>query len=251
MAEVVATTDTGIDTDTDVVLGGFDIEAGYGRHVIVHGVSIEVHRGEIVCIIGPNGSGKSTLIKALYGLVRPTAGRVVLLGADVTASSPQERLARGAAFVPQGRSVFPDMTVLENLELGAYLEPGRAPQAIERVFGTFPRLAERRRQKAGTMSGGEQRMLEIGRALMLDPQVMFLDEPSAGLSPALAKVAFETVIALNEKHGVTVLMIEQNAREGLRLAHRGYVLESGRLRFSDTASGLLENPAVRRLYLGG
>lgn len=236
---------------TEAVLGGFDLQAGYDRHVIVHGVSIEVHRGEIVCIIGPNGSGKSTLLKALYGFLRPMAGRVLLLGEDVTALSPQERLAMGAAYVPQGRSVFPLMTVLENLELGAYLQPRRAHEACERVFTIFPRLAERRRQQAGTMSGGEQRMLEIGRALMLDPQMLLLDEPSAGLSPAFAKIAFETVQRLNEDHGLTVLMIEQSAREGLQLADRGYVLESGKLRFSDTGQRLLENAAVRRLYLGG
>lgn len=236
---------------TEAVLGGFDLQAGYDRHVIVHGVSIEVHRGEIVCIIGPNGSGKSTLLKALYGFLRPMAGRVLLLGEDVTALSPQEHLAMGAAYVPQGRSVFPLMSVLENLELGAYLQPRRAQEAVERVFTIFPRLAERRRQQAGTMSGGEQRMLEIGRALMLDPQMLLLDEPSAGLSPAFAKTAFETVRRLNEEHGLTVLMIEQNAREGLQLADRGYVLESGKLRFSDTGQRLLENAAVRRLYLGG
>lgn len=235
----------------ETVLGGFDLQAGYDRHVIVHGVSIEVRRGEIVCIIGPNGSGKSTLLKALYGFLRPMAGRVLLLGEDVTALSPQERLAMGAAYVPQGRSVFPLMTVLENLELGAFLQPRRAQEAVERVFTIFPRLAERRRQQAGTMSGGEQRMLEIGRALMLDPQMLLLDEPSAGLSPAFAKTTFETVQRLNEDHGVTVLMIEQNAREGLQLADRGYVLESGKLRFSDTGQRLLENAAVRRLYLGG
>lgn len=236
---------------TEAVLGGSDIQAGYERHVIVHGVSIEVQRREIVCIIGPNGSGKSTLLKALYGFLRPMAGRVMLLGEDVTTRSPQERLAMGAAYVPQGRSVFPQMTVLENLELGAYLQPRRAAEAIERVFSIFPRLAERRRQQAGTMSGGEQRMLEIGRALMLDPQMLFLDEPSAGLSPAFAKVAFETVQRLNEDHRLTVLMIEQNAREGLQLADRGYVLENGKLRFGDTGQRLLENAAVRRLYLGG
>jgi ABC-type branched-subunit amino acid transport system ATPase component len=236
---------------SEAVLGGFDLQAGYDRHVIVHGVSIEVHRGEIVCIIGPNGSGKSTLLKALYGFLRPMAGRVLLLGEDVTTLSPQERLAMGAAYVPQGRSVFPFMTVLENLELGAYLQPGRTREAVDRVFTIFPRLAERQRQQAGTMSGGEQRMLEIGRALMLDPQMLLLDEPSAGLSPAFAKTAFETVRRLNEDHGLTVLMIEQNAREGLQLADRGYVLESGNLRFSDTGQRLLENAAVRRLYLGG
>lgn len=248
-AELLA--DPGADLTTEAMLGGFDLRAGYDRHVIVHEVSIEVLRGEIVCIIGPNGSGKSTLLKALYGFLRPMAGRVLFLGEDITGLSPQARLAMGIAFVPQGRSVFPLMSVQENLELGAYLQPERAREAVDRVFAIFPRLAERRRQQAGTMSGGEQRMLEIGRALMLDPQMMLLDEPSAGLSPAFAKTAFEIVGKLNEEHGLTVLMIEQNARDGLQLADRGYVLESGKLRFSDTGQRLLDNAAVRRLYLGG
>jgi ABC-type branched-subunit amino acid transport system ATPase component len=212
-----------------------------------------VKPGEIVCVIGPNGAGKSTVFKALYGFLRIRRGRVLFEDRDMTQIRPQDALRAGITIVPQLRSVFPQMTVMENLEMGMFLERDnkRVQGSIEYVFELFPRLAERAKQKAGTMSGGEQRMLEIGRALMWRPKLVLMDEPSAGLAPLITKLIFRQIHRLNKEIGLTVLMIEQNARQGLEISHRGYVLELGQNSYEGTGRELIENPEVRRALLGG
>ena len=231
-----------------------DLSAGYyaGNNVI-HDINLEVAPGEIVCVIGPNGAGKSTVFKAIYGLAEVRSGQVLCDGRDITDIAPQETLRTARmAMVPQLRSLFPQMTVFENLELGMYLERDkvRVRERIEYVYGLFPKLAERSRQAAGTMSGGEQRMLEIGRALMHEPRLVLMDEPSAGLAPIVTRQVFEAIRRLNREIGLTVLMIEQNARQGLEASHRGYVLELGRNRYQGPAEELLADPEVRRAFLG-
>lgn len=230
-----------------------NIYAGYLDFDILQGVSMHVNHGEIVCVIGPNGAGKSTVFKALYGFIDVRQGRVLFDGKEITDYRPQKMLQVGITMVPQLRSVFPQMTVLENLELGMFLERDRkrVQQRIEYIFDIFPRLAERAKQKAGTMSGGEQRMLEIGRALMWDPKLILMDEPSAGLAPVITKSIFEQVSRLNQELGLTFLMIEQNARRGLEVSNRGYVLELGQNSYQGTGQELLDNDEVRRAFLGG
>ncbi len=230
-----------------------DIYAGYQGFDILKGVSLHVNPGEIVCVIGPNGAGKSTVFKALYGFISIRQGRVRFEGQEVTDHTPQEMLRTGVTIVPQLRSVFPQMTVLENLELGMFLERDRdrIRERIEYIFGLFPRLAERAKQKAGTMSGGEQRMLEIGRALMWNPKLVLMDEPSAGLAPIITKAIFDQIQRLNQELGLTILMIEQNARRGLEVSHRGYVLELGQNSYTGTGQELIDNDEVRRAFLGG
>ncbi len=228
--------------------------AGYfAGHDIISDVNLEVAQGEIVCVIGPNGAGKSTVFKAIYGLARVSSGRILCDGRDITNIAPQDALrTAGIAIVPQLRSVFPQMTVHENLELGMYVERDRERirERIDYVYGLFPRLAERSRQAAGTMSGGEQRMLEIGRSLMHEPRVVLMDEPSAGLAPIVTRLVFDAIRRLNREIGLTVLMIEQNARQGLEASHRGYVLEMGRNTYQGPAPQLLADPRVRRSFLG-
>ena len=230
-----------------------DVYAGYQDFDILKGVSLVVHPGEIVCVIGPNGAGKSTVFKAIYGFVSVRLGTVHFDGQEITNARPQDVLSAGVSIVPQLRSVFPQMTVMENLEMGMYLEDdqARTRQRIQYIFELFPRLEERRSQMAGTMSGGEQRMLEIGRALMLEPKIVMMDEPSAGLSPLITRMIFENIRRLNDEIGLTVLMIEQNARQGLEASHRGYVLELGRNAYEGEAQALLYNRDVRRAFLGG
>ncbi len=230
-----------------------DIYAGYLDADILKGVSLEVRRSEIVCVIGPNGAGKSTVFKAIYGFISVRQGQVLFEGSDITRDRPQEMLHSGISIVPQLRSVFPQMTVYENLEMGMYLERDRKriKKRIQDIFDLFPRLAERSKQKAGTMSGGEQRMLEIGRSLMLEPRLLLMDEPSAGLAPLVTKMIFEQVLYLNQELGLTILMIEQNARQGLEFSHRGYVLELGRNSYQGAGQELIDNPEVRRAFLGG
>jgi len=228
------------------------ITAGYGSVDILHGVTLRVTSGEIVSIIGPNGAGKSTAFKAIVGFLRPRDGRVVFDGADITGLRPDLVLRRGLAYVPQGRIVFPQMTVLENLEMGAFIErdPRRVAAALEQVYGLFPILAERRRQKAGTMSGGEQQMVAIGRALMTTPKLIMLDEPSLGLSPKFVTLIFEKLVEMKGA-GYTLMLVEQNAVRALAIADRGYVLELGANRFEGEGRRLLADPEVKRLYLGG
>jgi ABC-type branched-subunit amino acid transport system ATPase component len=248
-------------TDDDIALSPPDetallrvrnITAGYGKITILHDVTIDVREGEIVCVIGPNGAGKSTAFKAVYGFVKPDSGHIYFGDNDITGLNPDQIIQYGITFVPQGRSTFPLMTVDENLELGMYLvrDKQRIREAKERIFDMFPRLRERKEQLAGTMSGGEQRMLEIGRALMLEPRMIMLDEPSAGLAPVISKQVFAMVRRMNEEFGITVFMVEQNARQGLEISHRGYVLEAGRNRFEGTGETLTNSKAVQRLYLG-
>ena len=229
-----------------------DVFAGYQDSDILKGVNLHVNPGEIVCVIGPNGAGKSTVFKVIYGFIKVSAGRVWFEGQDVTACRPQDMLKIGIAIVPQTSSVFPQMTVYENLELGMYLERDRKRmiRRIDEIFDLFPHLAERIRQKAGMLSGGERRTLEIGRALMLEPKLLLMDEPSAGLAPIITQVIFHNVLRMNRETGLTVLMIEQNARQGLQISNRGYVLELGENRYEGTGEELLHDPQVQRAYLG-
>jgi ABC-type branched-subunit amino acid transport system ATPase component len=231
-----------------------DIYSGYRSDFdILKGVSLHVKPGEIVCVIGPNGAGKSTVFKALYGFLKVNPGRVLFEDRDVTNIRPQDALKAGMTMVPQLRSVFPQMTVYENLELGMYLERDkkRIKRQIEYILTLFPRLAERAKQKVGTMSGGEQRMVEIGRALMWEPKLVLMDEPSAGLAPLITRQIFDSIARLNKDINLTVLMIEQNARQGLQISDRGYVLELGQNSYEGTGQELLDNVAVRRAFLGG
>ena len=232
-----------------------DIYAGYDpKQDVLQGVSLHVNEGEIVCVIGPNGAGKSTVFKAVYGMLGVRKGKVLCNGRDITNIRPQEALkVAGITIVPQLRSVFAQMTVHENLELGMYLskDKQKIAERIQYVYDLFPRLAERSKQHVGTMSGGEQRMLEIGRALMWEPRIVLMDEPSAGLAPIITKSIFRAITRLNKEIGLTVLMIEQNARQGLQASHRGYVIELGRQTYDGLADDLLENTDVRRAFLGG
>jgi ABC-type branched-subunit amino acid transport system ATPase component len=228
------------------------LTAGYGRIDILHEVSLTVGVHEIVSIIGPNGAGKSTAFKTIVGFLTPRAGRVLFNGEDITGTRPDLVLRRGLAYVPQGRIVFPQMTVLENLEMGAYTErdPKRVAAALDQVYRLFPILAERRRQAAGTMSGGEQQMVAIARALMTTPRLILLDEPSLGLSPKFVTLIFEKLVEMRQA-GYTLMLVEQNATRALAVADRGYVLELGRNRFEGAGRTLLADPEVKRLYLGG
>ena len=238
--------------DDSALLRVRNITAGYGKITILHGINIDIREGEIVCVIGPNGAGKSTAFKAVYGFVHVSDGNIFFGDDEITNNEPEQVIQHGITYVPQGRSTFPQMTVEENLELGMYLvrDKERIRRAKERIYDMFPRLAERKPQLAGTMSGGEQRMLEIGRALMMEPRMIMLDEPSAGLAPIISKQVFSMVKRLNEEFGITVFMVEQNARQGLEISHRGYVLEAGRNRFDGTGTALMASEAVQHLYLG-
>ena len=227
------------------------LRVSYGGINAVKGVDLDVQDGELVTLIGCNGAGKTTTLKALSGLVKPAAGRVRYKGGDITAQ-PSHRLVRqGMALVPEGRGVFGRLTVDENLAMGAYSRRDRAAIAAdrERVLGWFPRLAERHAQLAGTLSGGEQQMLAIGRALMSRPALLLLDEPSMGLAPLMVHRIFETIRAIAAE-GVTLLLVEQNAKLALEICHRGYVMESGTIVLADSARALLNNPQVRQAYLG-
>jgi ABC-type branched-subunit amino acid transport system ATPase component len=234
------------------LLAANTLRGGYGTIDILHGVSLEVRAGEIVSVIGPNGAGKSTAFKTIVGFLRPREGRVLFNGEDITGLRPDLVLRRGLAYVPQGRIVFPQMTVLENLEMGAYIERdgARIAAALERVYALFPILAERRRQNAGTMSGGEQQMVAIARALMTSPRLILLDEPSLGLSPKFVTLIFERLVEMRDA-GFTLMLVEQNATRALAIADRGYVLELGKNRFEGPGEQLLADPEVKRLYLGG
>jgi branched-chain amino acid transport system ATP-binding protein len=227
------------------------VDAFYGRIQALRGVSLDVRAGEIVALIGGNGAGKTTTLRTISGLVRAARGRVSFDGGDITHSIPDHIVRKGVVHVPEGRHIFPRMTVLENLELGAYARSDqRAVRAdMDDVFALFPRLAERRAQKGGTLSGGEQQMLAIGRALMARPKVLLLDEPSLGLSPILVETIFAVIADINQR-GVPILLIEQNARKALQVAARGYVIETGTIVKSGDASALLADDDVRKAYLG-
>ncbi|HSF05477.1 MAG TPA: ABC transporter ATP-binding protein [Methylomirabilota bacterium] len=229
-----------------------DVQAGYGSIQILHGVSLDVNEGEIVSVIGPNGAGKSTTFKVIMNLITFLGGAVVFDGRSLVGQRPDRVLGLGLGYVPQGRVVFNTMTVRENLEMGAYLQrdPAKIKAAMEYVFSLFPRLQERSRQLAGTMSGGEQQMLAMGRGLMMRPRMLMLDEPSLGLSPRFVDEVFDKTVEL-ARAGLTVMLVEQNAARALEISDRGYVLELGRNRFEGTGQALLDNPEVRRMYLGG
>ncbi len=223
----------------------------YGQMRILEGISLEVGDGELVCLLGGNASGKSTTLKTVLGIVRPRAGRVLLDGDDVTAMPVPARIARGLAIVPENRRLFGEMTVRENLELGAVLRRGESlDEDFERVHGLFPRLAERAEQLAGTLSGGEQQMVAMGRALMSRPRLLLMDEPSMGLSPALVQQNFRIIKEVHES-GVAVLMVEQNATMALAIADRGYVLSTGEIVLDGPAGDLLNHEELKRAYLGG
>ncbi len=227
-----------------------NLRGGYGRVEVLRGVSLHVDAGEIVALLGSNGAGKSTLNHVVCGLVPATAGRVSFDGADLTNRHARRIVEAGLIQVPEGRRVFPNLTVLENLELGAYARAReRRAQNLERVFDTFPRLRERRAQKAGTMSGGEQQMLAIGRGLMAEPRLLILDEPSLGLSPLLVEEMF-TLIGRLHAQGLSVLLVEQNVGQSLAIAQRAVVLENGEVRFTGTPQALLASPELKRAYLG-
>ncbi|HEV7393758.1 MAG TPA: ABC transporter ATP-binding protein [Burkholderiales bacterium] len=224
----------------------------YGKVEALKGVSLVVRKGELVTLIGANGAGKTTTLKAISGLLPPSAGRMLFEGEDITHASPRHILSRGIAHCPEGRHVFPDMTVQENLEMGCYLRSDTSAIAtdIARIFESFPVLAERRRQVAGTLSGGEQQMLAIGRALMSRPKLVLFDEPSLGLAPNIVERTFEIIRSIRAE-GTTVLMVEQNAYAALDMCDRGYLLESGTLTLEGTGRELIDNPHVRKAYLGG
>lgn len=226
-----------------------DIYSGYGETEILHGVSVEVATGEIATIIGPNGSGKSTLMKTIFGLLTPTRGKVTLEDEDITGLRPDRIVRKGMCYVPQSDNVFPSLTVLENLEMGAFIRDDDYSESLRDVFDRFPLLEERKSQRAGSLSGGEQQMLAMGKALMLNPKVLLLDEPSAGLAPRTVGEILQKILEIKESD-VAILMVEQNAKEGLKLSDRGYVLAMGEKRFEDAGQALLNNPDVGKLYLG-
>jgi branched-chain amino acid transport system ATP-binding protein len=226
-----------------------DVDTYYGEIHILQQLSLEVREGELVCLLGGNASGKSTTLKTILGIVRPRRGSVELEGEDVTSRPTSYRIARGLAIVPENRRLFAPMTVYENLEMGAYLRKDGFDEALERVFGLFPVLKDRRKQLAGTLSGGEQQMVAMGRALMSQPRLLLMDEPSMGLAPILVERNFEIIEQVHEA-GVAVLVVEQNANVSLSIADRGYVLQTGRIVLADTAHRLLANEELKKAYLG-
>jgi branched-chain amino acid transport system ATP-binding protein len=229
-----------------------DLHVQYGRLRVLHGISLSVPRGKIISVVGANAAGKSTLVNAISGLVAPASGTILLDGADITRLAAYARVEIGLVQVPEGRKLFPAMTVEENLLVAAVTaraKPGRA-ESVARVFQLFPRLQERRRQMAGTLSGGEQKMLAIGRGLMSRPEVLILDEPSIGLAPRLVGEILRTVRELNRSAGLTILLIEQNVRQSLAMSDFGYVLENGRIALADTGAALLANEHTKKAYIG-
>jgi branched-chain amino acid transport system ATP-binding protein len=227
-----------------------DIHTFYGNIEALKGISLEVEEGEIVTLIGSNGAGKSTTLRSISGLTPPREGSIRLMDQEIGETPPQEIVRMGVSHAPEGRRCFARMSVRENLELGAYLRrDSRIQEDLDRVYELFPRLKEREKQKAGTMSGGEQQMLAIGRAMMADPRVLLLDEPGMGLAPILVERIYESIAEIN-KQGTTILLVEQNANFALEVSNRGYVLETGTIALSDKSSALRENPDVQKAYLG-
>ena len=231
-------------------LAGEGMTGGYGGADIIRKCTIEAEQGEVAVIVGPNGAGKSTAMKAIFGMVMLREGAVRLDGEDITRLSPQERVRKGMGFVPQERNVFTTMSVEENLEMGAYIRQDGAADAMARVFDLFPILKERRRQLAGELSGGQRQQVAIGRALMTEPRLLMLDEPTAGVSPVVMDDLFDRILEIRAT-GIAILMVEQNAAQALTIADRGYVLVTGENRYTDTGAALLADPEVRRSFLGG
>ena len=231
-------------------LAGEMMTGGYGGADILHECSIGVDRGEIAVVVGPNGAGKSTAMKAVFGMLDMRAGRVTLGGEDISSLKPQERVLRGMGFVPQNQNVFTSMTVEENLEMGAFIRRDEIYQTMQQVYALFPVLHEKRQQPAGELSGGQRQQVAVGRALMTQPQVLMLDEPTAGVSPIVMDELFDRIIEV-AKTGIAVLMVEQNARQALEIADHGFVLVQGRNAYTDSGAALLANPEVRKAFLGG
>ncbi|MBP7242983.1 ABC transporter ATP-binding protein [Amaricoccus sp.] len=229
---------------------GESMTGGYGGADILHGCTIAVEKGEIAVIVGPNGAGKSTAMKAVFGMLHLRDGHVRLDGDDITALSPQQRVRSGMGFVPQTSNVFVNLTVQENLEMGAYIRDDDFMATMEIIFDLFPILRQKRRQPAGELSGGQRQQVAVGRALMTQPKVLMLDEPTAGVSPIVMDELFDKIIEI-ARTGISILMVEQNARQALAIADKGYVLVQGRNRFTDTGAALLADPEVRRTFLGG
>lgn len=231
-----------------------EVEASYQKGIkILQSISLDVSRRDIICLIGPNGAGKSTVLKAIMGLVNVGEGQITLNGEDITNSKANQTMRRGISYVPQGRTVFPEMTVWENLRMGGFIlkDKNKVEGRIEQVYEMFPVLKHSHNRKAYTLSGGEQQMLEMGRVLILDPKYMLVDEPSLGLAPKIRKMIFEKIKALNQEKMIGILMVEQNAVQGLEVADFGYVLDMGRIRFRGSGVELLEDKRIRQLYLGG
>ena len=232
------------------LLSARDMSGGYGGVDILSSCSIEVDRGEVTVIVGPNGAGKSTAMKAILGLVQLRTGSVLLDGADIGALAPEARVRRGMAFVPQTENVFPSLTVEENLEMGAYLRRDDISAGVEQVFALFPVLKEKRRQAAGELSGGQRQQLAVARAMMAEPNLLMLDEPTAGVSPLVMDELFDRILEIKQT-GIGILMVEQNARQALEIADTGYVLVNGENRFTDSGAALLADAEVRRTFIGG
>lgn len=234
---------------SNVLLSVKDLKVNYGGIEAVKGISFDVEEGQIVTLIGANGAGKSSTLRAIAGLVKPQGGSITYQGEEITAMDPTDIVTRGITLVPEGRRIFPDLTVKENLKLGAYIRKDDLTEDLNWVYELFPRLKEREWQAGGTLSGGEQQMLAVGRALMSRPKIMMMDEPSLGLAPLVVKGIFDIIKEVN-KRGVTVLLIEQNANMALKTAHMGYVLETGRITLSGSGEALLNNESVKAAYLG-
>ena len=234
----------------DPFLIGEAMTGGYGTVDILHSCTIAVNKGEIAVIVGPNGAGKSTAMKAVFGMLNLRGGRVLLEGEDITKLSPQARVAKGMAFVPQTSNIFTSMTVEENLEMGAFLRRDDIRNTMDQIYTLFPILKAKRYQAAGELSGGQRQQVAVGRALMTQPKVLMLDEPTAGVSPIVMDELFDRIIEV-ARTGISILMVEQNARQALDIAHSGYVLVQGANRFTDTGQALLADPEVRRSFLGG
>jgi branched-chain amino acid transport system ATP-binding protein len=227
-----------------------NMTGGYGATDILHGCTLTVEKGQIAVIVGPNGAGKSTAMKAVFGMLNLRQGQVTLDGADITGLSPQDRVAKGMGFVPQTHNVFPSMSVEENLEMGAFLRRDDFRATIEQVYDLFPILRDKRRQPAGELSGGQRQQVAVGRALMTQPKLLLLDEPTAGVSPIVMDELFDRIIEV-ARTGISILMVEQNARQALEIADMGYVLVQGANAYTDTGAALMANPEVRRTFLGG
>ena len=227
-----------------------NIVAGYGDTEILHGVSVNIDPGEIVTVIGPNGSGKSTLMKTVVGIVPPTEGQIIFNGLSILSTSPEKIVGSGLSYVPQTANVFPNLTIKENLEMGAFIRKDDWRYRIDEILDLFPDLRGREKDIAGRLSGGQRQMLALGRALMLDPVLLLLDEPTAGLAPLMIESVFEKILAINAS-GIAIMLIEQNAREALRISKRGYVLAAGENQLQGSGESLLKDDKVARLYLGG
>lgn len=231
-------------------LAGDNMTCGYGGANILHECSIGVDQGEIAVVVGPNGAGKSTAMKAMFGLLTLEEGAVTIGGEDITALKPEERVLKGMGFVPQTANVFTSMTVEENLEMGAFIRTDDTASTMEQVFDLFPVLKEKRKQYAGELSGGQRQQVAVGRALMTEPKILMLDEPTAGVSPIVMDELFDRIIEV-ARSGIAILMVEQNAKQALNIADKGYVLVQGRNRFTDSGAALMQNAEVRRAFLGG